>query len=76
MMILMDLIIVDVSEGVIKGVCRVLLYTLPRYHKNASRKLVQDFLLILLKHHNAATTQHLSASLAIYATGYKNVASS
>ncbi|XP_057374386.1 stalled ribosome sensor GCN1-like [Daphnia carinata] len=66
----------DVSEGVIKGVCRVLIFTLPRYHKNSSRKLVQDFILTLLKHHNAATVQHLSNTLAVYSTAYKNLASS
>ncbi|KAI9565775.1 hypothetical protein GHT06_009568 [Daphnia sinensis] len=66
----------DVSEGVIKGVCRVLIFTLPRYHKNSSRKLVQDFILTLLKHHNAPTVQHLSNTLAVYSTGYKNLASS
>ena len=66
----------DVTEGVVKAVCRVLLTTLPRYHKNASRKLVQDVVLTLLQHHNVLTVQHLSASLALYATAYKNVAAS
>lgn len=66
----------DVSEGVIKGVCRVLIFTLPRYHKSSSRKLVQDFILILLKHHNVPTVQHLSNTLAVYSTAYKNLASS
>lgn len=73
---LFPLFILDVSEGVIKGVCRVLVFTLPRYHKSSSRKLVQDFLLVLLKHHNAPTVQHLSATLAAYSTTYRNIASS
>ena len=66
----------DISEGLIKGLCRVLLLTLPRYTKSSSRKLVLDFLQGLLHHHNELTVQHLSASLNSYSSGYKNVASS
>merc|ERR1711928_86602 len=66
----------EVPEGLIRGVCRVLLLTLPRYTKNSSRKLVLDLLQGLLTHHNELTVQHLSASLNGYSSGYKDVASS
>ena len=64
----------DVPESVVKGICRVLLLTIPRYHQNSSRRLVLDLLKVLLEKHNAI--QFLSAVLADYAGQFKSTAAS
>ena len=60
--------ILGITENIIRGVCKVLQYTVPRYRDSASQSYVQNTIDALLSQHREWTIKHLAAVLGEIAT--------
>ncbi|CAH1119168.1 unnamed protein product [Phaedon cochleariae] len=63
----------NISENIIKGICKVLLLTLPRYRDSFSQQLVRNLITSLLKDHPALSIKCLTSILLDFATQHKNI---
>ncbi|KAJ1530782.1 hypothetical protein ONE63_005633 [Megalurothrips usitatus] len=62
-----------ITEPIVRGLCRVLPLTLPRYTENSSRSVVCELITSLLKLHKEWTVKHLTATLGEVASGFKSI---
>lgn len=62
-----------ITEQVVRGLCRLLPLTLPRYNDGTSKAAVCQLISALLKHHKEWTVKHLTSSLCEVANGYKSL---
>lgn len=66
-------VILGIIESIVKGICKVLLLTLPRYRDSSSRLLVRNCLVALLEKHSESSIKCLTSVLSDFATQYKNL---
>ncbi|XP_031350613.1 eIF-2-alpha kinase activator GCN1-like [Photinus pyralis] len=62
-----------ISEIIIKGICRAIQYTLPRYHDGISQYLVRNLITSLIRHHPKWSVRGLLTMLADVAAGFKTL---
>lgn len=62
-----------ITEQIVRGICRMLTITLPRYTDSPSRAVVCQLITNLVKHHKEWTFKHLTATLGEIAAGYKSL---
>ncbi|XP_066998088.2 stalled ribosome sensor GCN1 [Anabrus simplex] len=63
-----------ITEQIVKGICKVLLITLPRYRDSKSQSCVRNTIVALVKHHGDWTMKHLTAALSDVAASYRGLA--
>nr|CAD7442358.1 unnamed protein product [Timema bartmani] len=59
-----------ISESIVRGLCKVLQLTLPRYRDSTSQSYVKSVIISLVKQHGDWTIKHLTASLTDIAVSH------
>lgn len=67
--------LIGITEGIVKGICKVIQVTLPRYRDNSSQILVKELIVQLLKLHPEWTLRNFVGVLGEIAAQHKNVVS-
>ncbi|XP_044264698.1 eIF-2-alpha kinase activator GCN1-like [Tribolium madens] len=62
-----------INESIIKGICRVIQLTLPRYRDSSSQVLVRNLIVALLEKHSDFAIKCLTLMLMDIATQHKNL---
>ncbi|KYB24626.1 Translational activator GCN1-like Protein [Tribolium castaneum] len=62
-----------INESIIKGICRVIQLTLPRYRDSSSQVLVRNLIVALLEKHSDFAIKCLTLMLVDIATQHKNL---
>nr|CAH7734834.1 unnamed protein product [Callosobruchus chinensis] len=62
-----------INEGIIKGICKVLVLTLPRYKDTCSQQYVKDLIVALIEKHTDVTIRSLTSVLLSFAEQYKKI---
>lgn len=65
--------ILGINESIVKGICKILLLTLPRYRDSSSRLLVRTCLVALLEKHTESSIKCLTSVLSDFTAQYKNL---
>lgn len=65
--------VLGINETIVKGICKILLLTLPRYRDSLSRLLVRNCLVALLEKHSESSIKCLTSVLSDFAAQYKNL---
>lgn len=66
-------VIVGINENIIKGICRVIQLTLPRYRDSASQVLVRNLIVALLEKHPDHAIKDLTLMLVDISLQHKNL---
>ncbi|KAJ8966633.1 hypothetical protein NQ314_003400 [Rhamnusium bicolor] len=62
-----------INESIIRGICKVLLLTLPRYRDSSSQLLVRNLITVLLEKHPETSIKCLTSVLLDFAAQHKNL---
>ncbi|RZC38970.1 translational activator GCN1-like, partial [Asbolus verrucosus] len=65
--------ILAINENIVKGICRVIQLTLPRYRDSSSQLLVRNLIVALLEKHSESAIKCLSLMLVDIASQHKNL---
>ncbi|XP_021942062.1 eIF-2-alpha kinase activator GCN1, partial [Zootermopsis nevadensis] len=65
----------DITEGIIRGICKVLQLALPRYRDSTSQFYIRNMIIALVKLHGDWTMKHLTSTLNDIAAAHKNLVS-
>ncbi|KAL0272371.1 UNVERIFIED_CONTAM: hypothetical protein PYX00_005366 [Menopon gallinae] len=66
----------NITESIVRGICRVLLLTLTRYRDSTSQAYVRNLVKALVKCHRDAALKHLVLTLYDHASVHKNIVAS
>lgn len=64
-----------ITEGIIRGICKVLQLALPRYRDSTSQFYIRNLIIALVKQHGDWTVKHLTSTLSDIAAAHKNLVS-
>lgn len=67
--------VTGITEGIIRGICKVLQLALPRYRDSTSQFYIRNLIIALVKHHGDWTMKHLTSTLNDIAAAHKNLVS-
>ena len=67
--------VTGITEGIIRGICKVLQLALPRYRDSTSQFCVRNLIIALVKQHADWTVKHLTSTLSDIAAAHKNLVS-
>lgn len=67
--------VTGITEGIIRGICKVLLLALPRYRDSTSQFYIRNLIIALVKQHGDWTVKHLTSALSDIAAAHKNLVS-
>jgi len=62
-----------ITESIIRGICKTILLTIPRYNDSPSRSLVRRLVAGLAVNHPLETFKHLVPALQEYALKHKKI---
>ncbi|KAG5899951.1 hypothetical protein JTB14_002498 [Gonioctena quinquepunctata] len=62
-----------INDAIIKGICKVLLLTLPRYRDSFSQQLIRNLIVSLLQEHPETSIKCITSSLLEVSSQYKNI---
>lgn len=66
-------VFLGINENIVKGICRVLVLTLPRYKDSYSQQILRNLIVALLEKHSEVSIKCLISVLLDVATQQKNV---
>lgn len=73
MKLLQRVFLVGISDGIVKGICKVIPITLPRYRDLKSQQFVRNLIKALIEQHPEWSIKHLSTVILEVAQQQKNI---
>jgi uncharacterized membrane protein len=67
--------VTGITEGIIRGICKILQLALPRYRDSTSQFYIRNLIIALVKQHGDWTMKHLTSTLSDIAAAHKNLVS-
>jgi len=72
---IIGIFVIGITEGIIRGICKVLQLALPRYRDSTSQFYIRNMIIALVKKHGDWTMKHLTSTLSDIASAHKNLVS-